>query len=46
MWANGKAIEPTSSGDMSRATARPQPPAMSVWSVWRTPLGSAVLPEV
>ncbi len=46
MCANGKAIDPTSSGDISMAEARPQPPAMRVWSVWRTPLGSAVLPEV
>ena len=46
MCAYGKAIDPMSSGDMSSATARPQPPASSDRSLWQTPFGSAVLPDV
>ena len=35
MWANGNAIDPTSSDDMFSASARPWPPAISVPSVWQ-----------
>ena len=46
MWAKGKAIDPTSSSVSSTAMASPRPPVTSVVSVWRTPLGSEVVPEV
>jgi hypothetical protein len=46
MCANGNAIDPTSSGPMSRASASPAAPAISVSSVWRTPFGFAVVPDV
>ena len=46
MWLNGNAMDPTSSGLMSRATASPLAPVMRVRSLWRTPLGSEVVPEV
>jgi hypothetical protein len=46
MWAKGKAIDPTSSSDMAQAMASPRPPVTRVMSVWRTPLGSEVVPEV
>ena len=46
MCAKGKAMDPTSSALSSTAMASPRPPVTRVVSVWRTPLGSEVVPEV
>jgi hypothetical protein len=46
MWAYGKATVHTSSAPRSIARASPTPAAISVPSVWRAPLGFAVVPEV
>jgi len=44
MWETGTAIALTSSGDVP-VPMGPPAPCITDRSVWRTPLGSAVVPE-
>ena len=46
MWVNGKTSAVRSPASMASASSMPTADALTVWSVWRAPFGSAVVPEV
>ena len=46
MWASGNTNAVRSVGCTSSASSMPTAAALTVWSVWRAPFGSAVVPEV